>query len=395
MELPRKKKIIFLVTHPIQYYSPLFQLMAKNTEIDLLVLYCSDENVKGHIDKGFGVEVKWDIPLLEGYTYQFLKNKSWKPSIFNGFFGLINPAIIRLLKNEKESILIVQGWNYFTHIIAILAGKLFGLTVCIRGDNPYNQEMLKNNKLLLVKKLLLGKILFKFIDHFLYVGKQNRKFYNCYKVPEEKLIFTPHSVDNNRFRADYEKYKDKKPELRKELGLPADKKIILFAGKYITKKRPMDLLKAYHLLSDENASLVFLGDGELREEMEEYIISNNLQNVYLTGFKNQSEVGKYFATADIFVLPSGAGETWGLVVNEAMNFGLPIILSNLVGCREDLLHASINGFNFQCSNIDDLKNKLQLLVNEQNLRMSFGKASKFIIENYNYPAITKSLKQVK
>jgi len=393
MELPRKKKIIFLVTHPIQYYSPLFQLMAKNTEIDLLVLYCSDENVKGHIDKGFGVEVKWDIPLLEGYTYQFLKNKSWKPSIFNGFFGLINPAIIRLLKNEKESILIVQGWNYFTHIIAILAGKLFGLTVCIRGDNPYNQEMLKNNKLLLVKKLLLGKILFKFIDHFLYVGKQNRKFYNCYKVPEEKLIFTPHSVDNNRFRADYEKYKDKKPELRKELGLPADKKIILFAGKYITKKRPMDLLQAYHSLNDEKAALVFLGDGELRKELQEYISKINLKDVYLTGFKNQSEVGKYFAAVDIFVLPSGGGETWGLVVNEAMNFGLPIIISDQVGCAIDMVINDENGFIFECGNINKLTEKIRVLAYSD--LNSYSMNSLKMIEQYSYDQIIYGLMQIK
>lgn len=393
--MPAKKRFIFLLSHPIQYFSPLFQLMAEDADLDLLVLYCSDENVKGHIDKDFGVAVKWDIPLLENYNYKFLKNNSWKPSIFNGFFGLINLEILKVLKNERDSYLVIHGWNYFTHIFSVIFGKLFGLKVCIRGDNPYTQEMLKSKKLILIKKFLLRNLLFRLIDYFLYVGNQNKEFYKFYGVPEKKLIFTPHAVDNERFRSEYEKYKDKKPEIRKELGLPFDKKIILFSGKYISKKRPMDLLKAYHLLSDENASLVFLGDGELREEMEEYIISNNLQNVYLTGFKNQSEVGKYFATADIFVLPSGAGETWGLVVNEAMNFGLPIILSNLVGCREDLLHASINGFNFQCSNIDDLKNKLQLLVNEQNLRMSFGKASKFIIENYNYPAITKSLKQVK
>ena len=118
--------------------------MAKEENVDLLVLYCSDENVKGHIDKDFGVNVKWDIPLLEGYNYKFLKNNSWKPSIFNGIFGLINFEIFKAFKNEKGCFLVVQGWNYFTFFTAIIFGKISGLRICVRGDNPYNQEMLKN-----------------------------------------------------------------------------------------------------------------------------------------------------------------------------------------------------------------------------------------------------------
>lgn len=387
----RKKKFIFLLSHPIQYFSPLFQLMAKDSEIDLLVLYCSDENVRGHIDKGFGVKVKWDIPLLEGYNYKFLKNNSWKPSIFNGFFGLINLQIFKALKNERGNFLIIHGWNYFTHILSIIFGKLYGLRISIRGDNPYGQEMLKSKKLLFLKRILLGKLLFKFIDYFLYVGKQNKEFYKYYGVPDIKLKFTPHAVDNDRYRAEYEKNKDKKPELRKELGLPADKKVILFSGKYISKKRPMDLLQAYHSLKDEKTALVFLGDGELRKELEEYISKHNLKDVYLTGFKNQSEVGKYFAAADIFVLPSGVGETWGLVVNEAMNFCLPIIASDLVGCNDDLVLEKVNGFIFPNSEINTLKTDLETLTRDQQLVDLFGSASLRIIKEYNYSTIIRNL----
>ena len=393
-EIVKKKRIIFLLSHPIQYFSPLFVEMAKDQDIDLLVLYCSDENVKGHIDKGFGVNVKWDIPLLEGYNYKFLKNNSWKPSIFKGFFGLMNFEIFKALKNEKGSLLVIHGWNYFTHFSAIIYGKLAGLKVCMRGDNPFNQEILKSKNFLLMKKILFGKFLFMFIDYFLYVGAQNKKFYEFYGVPEKKLIFTPHAVDNDRFRTEYEKYKDKKPELRKELGLPVDKRIILTSGKYIPKKRPMDLLKAFHLLKNENAALVFLGDGELRSEMKDYIKENDLKDVYLTGFKNQSEVGKFFAASDIFVLPSGAGETWGLVVNEAMNFHLPVILSDMAGCVDDLVTEEINGFKVQCGNIESIKNKLELLITNDELRKKAGFKSSEIINSYNYGTIINELKQI-
>src|SRR3972149_9845318 len=110
------KKIFFLLSHPIQYFSPLFVEIAKQPEFDLQVLYCSDENVKGHIDKEFGVEVKWDISLLDGYNYKFLKNNSWKPSIFNGFFGLINFEIFKALKKERGNFLVIHGWAYATNL---------------------------------------------------------------------------------------------------------------------------------------------------------------------------------------------------------------------------------------------------------------------------------------
>lgn len=359
--------------------------MAKEDGIDLRVLYCSDENVKGHIDKGFGVEVKWDIPLLEGYNYKFLKNNSWKPSISNGFFGLINFEIFKELKNERGSYLVIHGWNYATNFLAIIAAKIAGIKLCLRGENPLNQELLKSKQILFFRKIFFKYFFFKLFDYFLYIGEQNKKLYEYYGVEKEKLIFTPYAVDNDRFQAEYEKYRDKKTEIRKELGLPIDKKIILFSGKYIPKKRPMDLLKAYHLLNNENTALVFLGDGELRKDMEDYINHNNLKDVYLTGFKNQSEVGKYFAAADIFVLPSGAGETWGLVVNEAMNFNLPILVSDVAGSAYDLADENSR---FSCGDILNLKKQLLIRLN-QRIEINL---SNNILDIFSNKTIIKNLK---
>lgn len=394
-KLENKKRFIFLLSHPIQYFSPLFVEMAKQPDFDLLVLYCSDENVKGHIDKGFGVEVKWDIPLLEGYNYKFLKNNSWKPSIFKGFFGLINFEIFKVLRKEKGSYLVIHGWAFATNFLAVVTGKLSGLKLCLRSENPLNQELLKSKFILFLRMLFFRYFWFKLFDYCFYIGSQNKKLYEYYGVKKEKLVFTPYAVDNERFRAEYEKYKDKKPELRKELGLPADKKIILFSGKYIPKKRPMDLLKAYHLLNNENTALVFMGDGELRKDMEDYISNYKLNDVYLTGFKNQSEIGKYFAGADIFVLPSSTGETWGLVVNEAMNFSLPIIVSDMVGCADDLVKESENGFLFKCGDLDDLSSKLNKFLTNDNYALKLGLKSLQIIEEYSNKNIIRSIRSLR
>ena len=392
--MSKKKKIIFLLSHPIQYFSPLFVEMTKNEDLDLTVLYCDDygsrdKNVHPEVGKIAG----WDIPLLEGYNYKFLKNNSWKPSIFNGFFGLMNFEIFKALKNERGSFLVIHGWTYATNFLAVAVGKLSGLKLCLRAENPLNQELLKSKRALFLRKIFFKYFWFKLFDYFFYIGSQNKKLYEYYSVKKEKLIFTPYSVDNDRFKAEYEKFKDRKTELRNELGLPADKKIILTSGKYVPKKRPMDLLKAYHILNDKSTALVFLGDGELRKEMENYIAANNLVSVYLTGFKNQSEVGKYFSASDVFVLPSGAGETWGLVVNEAMIFALPVVVSNIVGSCEDLVSEDSNGFSFETGNIAELKLKLDSLLNNRSLT-EFGQNSQKIIERNSFQNIINGLRSL-
>ncbi len=172
----QKKKIFFLLSHPIQYFSPLFVKLNETEEFDLTVLYCNDYG--SHLDNihpEVGEIARWDIPLLEGYNYKFLKNNSWKPSIFNGFFGLINFEIFKILKNDKGSYLVIHGWARATNYLAIIAAKLYGVKLCLRAENPLNQELLKSKSKLFLRKLFFKYFLFKLFDCFLYIGKQNKK----------------------------------------------------------------------------------------------------------------------------------------------------------------------------------------------------------------------------
>jgi glycosyltransferase involved in cell wall biosynthesis len=330
--------------------------------------------------------VKWDIPLLEGYNYKFLKNYSPRPSIFAGFFGLINPAIINELRKEKYDALIVHGWHYLTHILAILSAKLYGIKILMRGDNPLNQEFRKPYYKILIKKIILKNFLFRLIDSFLYVGHENKMFYNFYGVLEGKLFFVPYAVENERFVKSYEGLVKNKGELKNEIGIPQDKVVILFSGKLIDKKRPLDLLMAYERLQFENKVLVFVGDGYLRNNLEEYVKKKNLKDVHFLGFKNQTELPKYYVASDIFVLPSSVGETWGLVVNEAMCFHLPVIVSDMVGCAKDLVRHGENGFVYPVGDVDKLAEYLKKLLEDENLRKSMGENSFQIINKWNYNA---------
>jgi glycosyltransferase involved in cell wall biosynthesis len=374
-----KIKLAFLISHPIQYYSPLFRELSKEPKIDLTVLYCSDESVRGMKDVGFGKDVKWDIDLLKGYKYKFLKNYSPLKTLFRPPFGLINFEIVTEI--SKYDAIIIHGRHYATHWLAYLAAVLKSIPVFIREETPLSQEKLKKKSLF--KKIVLRNF-FKQVSGCLAIGTENKKFYKSYGTSDEKIFWTPYAVDNKRFIESCKKLRKEKRKIKREIGIESYKTVILFSGKLIDKKRPFDLLKAYEKINVKNKALVFVGDGELREKLEEYSEKNNLEDVHFAGFKNQTELGKYYSAADIFVLPSGIGETWGLVVNEAMCFSLPIIVSDIVGCARDLVKQGQNGFVFSAGNIIELSKYLELLLRNQNLRQKMGKESFKMIQKWSY-----------
>lgn len=389
----KKYNLAILTSHPIQYQTPLFKKIAEHPEIDLTACFCWDFGVKASYDKEFGREIKWDTPLLEGYKYKFLKNFSLKPS--SDFWGQINPEIIReIIKNRYDAILIF-GWNSFSNWLAFATAFVIGTPILLRGENPLNQELLKDKWKIKIKKIILGG-LFRRIGAFLYMGEENKGFYQYYGAPEEKLFFCPYAVDNERFIKESEKQAVGRESFRRELNIDKNQIVILFLGKLIEKKRPFDLLKAYHRLATENqqsgdkAVLVFVGAGNLRAPLEKYTKDNNLKNVHFVGFKNQTEVSKYYALADIFVLPSGMGETWGLVTNEAMCFGLPVVLSDLVGCARNLAKQGENGYTYPLGDTGRLADCLKNLIND-NKRKSFKKKSLKIIYNYSYEKNVNSI----
>jgi len=350
-----------------------------------MVYFCWDFGVKeSTYDSGFGRKIKWDIPLLDGYRFKFLKNFSSNPGS-GKWYGEINPGIISEVWRGEYDAILIHGWNCLTKWLAFLVSFLSKTPVFLRGDNPSNQESLKSSFKIKIKKLILGN-LFKNISIFLYVGEENKKFFKYYGVSENKLIFCPHAIDNERFLKEAEKIKPNKNEFKKEIGLNKDQTVILFTGKLIEKKHPFDLLKAYQRAANNSSkvALVFVGDGALRPELEKYAKEHNLKNVHFVGFKNQTELPKYYTLADIFILPSGLGETWGLVVNEAMCFGLPIIVSDLVGCGPDLVKYGENGYIFPVRDIKKLTEYLLDLIQNPQKRKKFGKKSFEIIQNYSY-----------
>ncbi len=347
------KKLGILLTHPIQYYSPWFKYLAN--KIDIEVFYAHKQDSKGQAKAGFGVGFEWDVPLLEGYSYTWLKNVSSNPGL-GTFFGCDTPEINNIIRNSNFSAFLIIGWNYKSALQAIYACRKYKIPILHRGDSNL---LTSRSKIKLLAKYLPYKILLSKINYHLYVGKLNKEYLKYYGVKDNNLFFSPHFIDNNFFRSKLNKIENNNSHgiLRDKLGISRDSYVLIFVGKFINKKRPFDILKAVIKILNENRNIdihvIFVGDGPLKSELinksKEYS-----SRFHFTGFINQNDIYKYYFISDCLVLPSNNSETWGLVVNEAMACGLPVIVSNAVGSGYDMVEEGKTGFVYEIGEIDSL-----------------------------------------
>lgn len=385
-----KTKLAILNTHPIQYFAPLYKRLAQKENIELTVLYCSHWGVKEYIDPQFNTVVKWDIPLLEGYNYKFLKNLRRTDDV-NKFFNLINIEVISDLIKNRYDFLWMNGHNSFTNIIAVITAKIIGIKLLMRADTQLNDERSKIKK---ITRKPVMKLFYKLFYGFLYIGTRNREYYKYIGVADNKLFLVPFSVNNDFFISTVEDVKNNKIEIKNKFNLNNNNLNIIYASKLMKSKNPIDLLKAYEIVKKkfENVNLIFVGTGEEEENLKNYVEKNRIKDVFFLGFLNQSELPEIFAVSDIFVLPA-INEAWGLIINEAMCAGLPIIVSDVVGAVPDLLKEGINGYSFVAGDIEQLADKLYLILSDDNLRILMGEKSREIISKWSYNECIKGIKQ--
>jgi glycosyltransferase involved in cell wall biosynthesis len=370
-------KLAIITTHPIQYYAPVFQAIAKEHP-DFKVFYTWGEDSVKKFDPDFRKTIEWDIPLLEGYDYQFLKNTSSNPGTSH-FRGIVNPDAIQEIDRFKPDFILVYGWAWHSHL-KIIRHYARKKKVWFRGDSTLLDATKGSKKII---RTFFLRWIYRHIDLAFYVGTQNKKYFQRFGLKEHQLKFAPHSIDNNRFSMDK---KDEAARIREQIGIPATGIVLLFAGKLEPKKDPFTLLEAFEHLASENVFLLFAGNGVLEEELKARARrSVKKKAIFFLGFQNQSTMPALYQACQIFCLPSvGPGETWGLAVNEAMAARRPVVVSDKVGCAVDLVKEGINGYIFRNSDKEDLAHQLQNLIEKADQLEKFGAASQKIIENWSF-----------
>jgi len=371
------KKLAIITTHPIQYYAPVFKLLAK--QLDIKVFYTWGKQVlENKYDPGFKRDITWDIPLLEGYNYHFSRNISKSPGSHHKN-GIINPDLIAEINDFNADVLLVYGYAYHSHlkILRYFKGKI---PIYFRGDSTLldKQNIFKK----LVKNIYL-KWVYKHIDYVFFVGLANRAYFKKYGITDANLINAPHAIDNDYFSADR---LTEANHIRNKMGLQEKDVLVLYAGKFETKKNPEILLHAFGKLRKDNVALLLIGNGKTEQSLKEKAKTlKKKKSIFFEDFKNQSQMPAYYQACDLFCLPSkGPGETWGLAVNEAMAAGKPILISDKVGCQPNLVFESANGLIFKSENAKDIYRSLKTLVFDKQKLVNMGEASKKIIEKYTF-----------
>jgi glycosyltransferase involved in cell wall biosynthesis len=376
----RSFRVLFVGMHPVQYTGPIFRLLAQDPRLDILLAYCSLQGAESQFDPGFGIDVKWDIPLLEGYPWALVPNRPLIP-MPGSFFNHFNPGIWRLISDGKfDAVVVLTGYMCATFWVAVAAAKWSRVPILFGTDAhelaPRDQKDWK----LWIKRWLWPRI-FGLADVVLAPSSGTVELMRSLGIREDRIALAPYCVDNEWWIEQSAKV-DRKA-VRARWNVSDDALAILFCAKLQPWKRPQDLLRAFAQIVDLNAYLVFAGEGPLRSALEsEACLLGIDHRVRFLGFVNQSGLPEIYTASDIFVLPSGH-EPFGVVVNEAMLCRCPVIVSDRVGAGVDLVREAETGFVYPSGNVEALAAVLSVALADRDKLKEMSHAAATRMETWS------------
>jgi glycosyltransferase involved in cell wall biosynthesis len=371
------KKLAIVTTHPIQYNAPLFRLLTERKQVDIKVFYTWGEKVlQRKFDPGFGKNIKWDIPLLEGYEYQFVENVASDPGSHH-FSGIDNPTLIKDIKDCEADAVLVYGWKFKSHL-SCLRYFYKKIPVYFRGDSILTNQ--KSPIKSLATKFVLTWV-YHHVDKAFYVGTENKKYFLNFGLKSSQLVFVPHAVDNLRFADKNDSYEHDANEWKLKFGIQPAELVIVYAGKLEPIKNLDWLIDSIKKRKEVAMKLIVVGNGPLEKELKEKVSGDG--RFLFIDFQNQTLMPVVYRLGQVFILCSKS-ETWGLSINEAMASGRAILASETCGCVPDLVKNNLNGYVFKLTNPEDLIGKIKTLSSNKDLVKRMGAESLGIINNWNY-----------
>ena len=384
----QRLKLAYLVSHPIQYQAPLLRRISQEPDIDLTVFFGSDYSVRGYKDEGFGVEVKWDIPLLEGYRSEFLPQL--RDSTAASIASPLNYGIASRLRGKnsggKFDVLWVHGYSTVNALHGLLAAKALSIPTLIRSDSTLTDRPRSLPKRMVKEAFFAG--LRHLVSGALSTGNRNTAYWQHHFGADFPVFHMPYAVDNHYFATQSAQAASTRDALQEELNLDSARPVILFASKLQTRKLCIDLLNAYAQLSPDGTTephpyLIIVGDGEERAALEARAAELGWDSIRFLGFRNQSELPHFFDLCSVFVLPA-RHEPWGLIVNEAMAASRAVIVSDDVGCQEHLVEDGVNGGVYPVGKVNELEEKLRSVLATPERAAEMGRRGFERIQHYSF-----------
>ena len=375
-------KIGIFTTHPIQYQVPIWRRLAAEKDLQVKVFYFSDQGVNPDaVDAGFGRAVQWDVPLLDGYEYEFLSRRPIRDKA-----GFAIPDVEAFFRREKFDAVFSHGYFFAFFRQLCRMKKKFGYKIMLRGE--FSDEAPASSLPARVARELYLRCYYPRVDAFGAIGEVSFAHLRKRGIPDRKIFFTPYSIDDQLFKRQQAEHD--RASCRAALGLEDDTPAFLFSGKMIPRKAPLLLADAALELAEKyRFAMIFLGDGELLPALRARLEPVFGKRLIAPGFVNQGDLGKYFNAADIFVLPARF-DRWGLVVNEAMAFGLPVIVSDRCGCRHDLVKEQ-TGMVFRDNDTASLRSAMESVLKSPERLPEMGREACRLIERFSSDAAASGI----
>jgi glycosyltransferase involved in cell wall biosynthesis len=381
-------RLLVVGSHVVQYSSPIFQRLARDPRLEIMVAYCSMQGAQAGVDPGFGVELSWDTPLLEGYPWVRVPNRALRPGI-GRFFGLFNPGLWMLLRGGKFDAVYISGYFYASAWIAILAAKWYGVPILFTTDGHDLRTWATRSRWKQRFKKSLVRRIFALGEIVLAGSSGTVEYVQSLGLARERIVLVRNVVDN-AWWTERAAVVDR-DAVRGVWKIPVSATVVLFCAKLQPWKGPEVLLEAFARASDGNSYLVFAGDGPLRTSLEQRAVALHVsERVRFLGFVNQSQLPPVYATSDLLVLPS-LYEPFGFVVNEAMLCGCPAAVSDRVGAKYDLVRHAETGYVFPTGNVNALAAILRDVLADPNKRSRIGVAARKRMETWSPREYTDDL----
>ena len=389
----RSVRLAYVVSHPIQYQEPLLRRLAQESGIDLTVYYSSDFSTRRYRDRGFGREVQWEIPLLQGYKYKILPRLPGMKNIATAKPPSL--GYLRQFLGGRYDVVWVHGYATMNSLHALMAARMTGAKTLLRSDSTLLDRERSAAKQVARRIFFAG--LRPLVDGVLAVGIRNSEYWRAVlgeKLPQWRM---PYAVDNAWFAARAGSAAASREELRQELGLAAGRPVLLFAAKLVARKRCADLLEAYAALTKSGSSdavrpyLLIVGDGGERAALQRRAAEMDGDGIRFCGFRSQAEMPRFYDLCDAFILPS-VHEPWGLAVNEVMASGRAVVVSDEVGCQPDLVLDGETGLVFRARDAEALAQCLRRLLGEAGLAERLAEAGRARVAAWDFEADVKALR---
>lgn len=366
-------KLLMFLSHPIQHYTPWFAALHQRLGGRLKVVFACRHGLDASMDREFGQKFAWDMDLLAGYESEFYGEVSAGQNPGGGFWGIRFPGIGEFLERERPRAVMIFGWLYKGYWEVANAARRLGIPYFMRAES--NLLNTGPGVKWWVKYRVVGRLC-RNAAGCIAIGSRNADLYRAYDVAERRIKVAPYFVDNEWFSHQADLQRPKRKQLRQMFGLPEEGIVFLFMGKMIRKKHPDHLLDAWQGLPGDlkgNSGILFGGSGKMLESLK---ARAGTRRVAFPGFLNRRQLPEAYAASDALVLPSDEGETWGLVVNEAMASGLPVLVSDRVGCAPDLVLHGKTGYEFPFGDVDALGRCLENFICAGEERLAMGEAAR-------------------